>query len=59
MILGISEIICTPGGAQGGAQGADLGAQREQITTLNCVPFWYPYFKSRYVIVMKSHFVNI
>ena len=36
MILGISEIICTPGGAQGGAQGADLGAQREQITTLNC-----------------------
>ena len=47
MIWGIGEIFCTPGGAQGGAQGADLGAQREQITALNFVPFWYPYFKSR------------
>ena len=30
MIWGISEIICTPGGAQG----ADLGTQREQITLI-------------------------
>ena len=59
MIWGIGEIFCTPGDAQGGAQGADLGAQREQITALNFVPFWYPYFKSRQGIAMKPHFVNI
>ena len=46
MIWGIGEIFCTPGDAQGGAQGADLGAQREQITALTFGPFWYPYFKS-------------
>ena len=47
IIWGIGEIFCTPRGAQGGAEGADLGAQREQITAVNFAPFWYPYFKSR------------
>ena len=46
MIWGIGEFFCTPEGAQVGAQCADLGAQREQITALSFVPFWYPYFKS-------------
>ena len=45
-----------PWGAQGGEQGADLGGQREQITALNLVSFWYPYFKSRKGIAMQPHF---
>ena len=46
-------------GAQGGAEGADLGAQREQITAVNFAPFWYPYFKSSQGVAMKPHFINI
>ena len=55
MIWGIVEIFA-PLGVH---RGADLGAQREQITALNFVPFWYPYFKSRQGIAMKPHFINI
>ena len=37
MIWGIVEIFA-PLGVH---RGADLGAQREQITALNFVPFWF------------------
>ena len=47
MILVIGEIFLTPGGAQAGAQGAGLGAQRVKITALHFAPIWHPYFKSR------------
>ena len=46
MILGVCKNFLTPGGAQAGAQGAGLGAQREQITVLHFAPFWYHILKA-------------
>ena len=56
MISGIGEIFCIPRSAQGVHRVHIEGAQREQITALNLVSFWYPYFKSRKGIAMQPHF---
>ena len=47
MILGISEIICTPWGAQGGAQGADLGGSKGANYNSEFCSFMVPIFEKQ------------
>ena len=55
MIRGASENFCTLRVHRGGAQGADLGAQREQNTALNFVPFWFPYLNTLLCGTFQPH----
>ena len=59
MIQGLCEIFCTPGGAQGVPQDADIGGSEGANYNSEFCSFMVPIFEKQVGIAMKPHFVNI
>ena len=59
MIQGLCEIFCTPGGAQGVPQGADIGGSEGANYNSEVCSFMVPIFEKQVGIAMKPHFENI